>query len=122
MDTVATNRALPLSATVLRNLSDKAYDKRKSAALEIEAKVKVLALFVAENCSLMYPLLHSGCCVSRTLDKAFFGSRHHFYGLLMRCGRLFGIASCTDACTQTVSWFEKLFIILFCIFVMRRSS
>jgi hypothetical protein len=49
MDTVGTNRALPLNATVLRNLSDKAYDKRKSAALEIEAKVKVLALFVVEN-------------------------------------------------------------------------
>jgi hypothetical protein len=33
-----------LSATVLRNLSDRAYDKRKSAALEIESKVKVCAL------------------------------------------------------------------------------
>lgn len=38
---VASNRPSPLSATVLRNLSDRAYDKRKSAALEIEAQVKV---------------------------------------------------------------------------------
>lgn len=32
---------MSLSAMTLRNLSDRAYDKRKSAALEIESKVKV---------------------------------------------------------------------------------
>jgi hypothetical protein len=43
MDSATTSRAATvLSATVLRNLSDRAYDKRKAAALEIEAKVKVL--------------------------------------------------------------------------------
>ena len=47
-----------LSATVLRNLSDRAYDKRKSAALEIESKVKVCAL---DPCLLLHsPLLTGG--------------------------------------------------------------